>query len=131
SDLESYIVSRIDYLKSRALFQYLYEGWVKDETVDGKLTEKGLKYSEMIKNPKMSYKEYLEWKKTDKARLEWENRMSNRSLLVILKDKNNITDDERQDIKDKKDDDVNGKFNKKLKIKEDENKISYTISKDN
>src|SRR5690606_20168755 len=48
-----------------------------------------------------------------------------------LKDKNNITDDERQDIKDKMDDVVNGKFYKKLIVKDDANTISYTITKDN
>ncbi|MBJ6367756.1 M56 family metallopeptidase [Snuella sedimenti] len=127
SDL--YIISRVDYYKSQMADKYMLD---KGETP----------VKDLSKQQKMTYADYLAYKKTDAAKLLWESDIKDGILRLVVSDRKKLTDAEKARKKSKiellkKDDNFRGLlttdgklstvFYKKGNSKENKNEESELI----
>ena len=103
SNSENYIINRIEHFRSSALFKYIFSLDKKNSHAEEKMKKK---YKElMVRFGKFApYNDYLDYKKTEKAKLSWEGNIQNGILRLVVDDIGNMTNEE------------NRKFNKKLEF---------------
>ena len=78
-----YVISRAAYYKHHAYLEYM-------------LSTKGKPVRDLTKTLNTSYKEYLEYKKTEEAKLLWESDIKNGTLRLIVNDMDNLTEEENE-----------------------------------
>ncbi|MCF7568321.1 M56 family metallopeptidase [Sabulilitoribacter arenilitoris] len=84
SHSDKYIISKEEYYKNQMYYKFIFT--YKNNIPEEKIS-KGL--------IKMTYDEYLEWKKSDEAKYDWENKKMDVMRLVV-KDLDNITVEENE-----------------------------------
>lgn len=96
SATNNYIVSREHYLKFKAYFTYINDKTIKRKSEAGTLTDEDLNNT-ITDNAifKRTYKEHLEWKKTDEAKELWELNTQDGVLKLVVNDLDNKTKDEQ------------------------------------
>ncbi|MGB0981350.1 MAG: M56 family metallopeptidase [Winogradskyella sp.] len=96
SATNNYIVSREQYLKFKAYFTYINDKTIKRKSEAGTLTDEDLNNT-ITDNAifKRTYKEHLEWKKTDDAKERWELNTQDGVLKLVVNDLDNKTKDEQ------------------------------------
>jgi len=93
--LEKYIISREEYLKFQAYFEYIAQLTIERESKKGKLTKDDNKTIELLRKTKdKSYKEYLEILKTKEAKERWELNTQDGVLKLFVEDAANKTEEE-------------------------------------
>ncbi len=91
-----YILSRDDFFKFKVYIKFIGEQFVESKREEGTLTGKDTKMFEKISNKHKTYAEYLEWKKTDKAKRSWESNIKDDVLRLVVDDLANFTDEEQR-----------------------------------
>jgi bla regulator protein BlaR1 len=95
--LDKYIMSREDYLKFQAHFEYLAILTIERESKKGQLTKDDNNTIALLRSPKdQSYKEYLELKKAKEAKERWELNTQNGVLKLFVEDISNFTQKEQE-----------------------------------
>ncbi len=104
-DEDVYIKTREQYFRFEVFVKYISDRTLKTKSEDGTLTDKDLELYQNVSNePKRTYKEYLDWKKTDEAKVIWENQAKGGMLrLVVNKGGSGMTDDEKKRFQEKLD----------------------------
>ncbi len=93
--LEKYIISREEYLKFQAYFEYIAQLTIERESKKGKLTKDDNNTIELLRKTKdKSYKEYLEILKTKEAKERWELNTQDGVLKLFVEDAANKTEEE-------------------------------------
>jgi bla regulator protein BlaR1 len=95
--LDKYIMSREDYLKFQAHFEYLAILTIERESKKGQLTKDDNNTIALLRSPKdQCYKEYLELKKAKEAKERWELNTQNGVLKLFVEDISNFTQKEQE-----------------------------------
>ena len=94
----AYILSKTDYAKTRAYVKYMHDRILEKQIREG-ANPKGLKG---LLDKQKTYKEYLEHKKTQKAKDNWEAYTPEGVIKLMVGDLNNMTTEERRRYDDKK-----------------------------
>ncbi|MCD2257856.1 M56 family metallopeptidase [Psychroserpens luteolus] len=93
---ENYIKSRDEFIKSKAFGTYLKDLRVAKEN---EKTSSKTPFSETL-DP-ITYEAYLQYKKTDEARLEWESRPKDGILRLVVTEAGNMTPEEKTKFDEK------------------------------
>ncbi|GAA3553448.1 energy transducer TonB [Snuella lapsa] len=80
---DRYFVSRVDFYKSQMADKYMLS---KGETL----------VKDLSRQQKMTYADYLEYKKTDEAKLLWESDIKHGVLRLLVNDMDALTDEEQK-----------------------------------
>ena len=126
---EKYIPTKDEYLKYVAFRRQMGEHFKRMSENHGNTTERQKKmFNEMI-SFNQSYDEYLAYLKSDEAKKYRDNADYNRTLRVISKDIDNLTEAEHTDAYEKTKDVLKGSLYRKLIISDDNE--SEEITKNN
>lgn len=94
---DKYIVSREEYLKTKAYLKYLANDMIARKSDNGTLTQKDMETAELMRlEPHKSYAEYREWAKTKEAKDLWEANIRDGELKLFVEDILNKTADEER-----------------------------------
>lgn len=99
---EKYIVTKDEYAQFDAFGKYILKNSVKRKREDGTLEQKDLDMMNSMLNKRKNYHEYLEWKKTDKAKELWENNSHDGVLRLVVDDFSKLTEEEKKEEQSKK-----------------------------
>lgn len=93
----NYISTIEEYYRFIVYTDFLAEQNMKLLSTDGTLTVEDLKKLEKLKSKKtQSYKEYLQWKRTDEAKDIWENQNSKGVLKLLVNNIKSLTPEEEK-----------------------------------
>ncbi len=93
---DKYILTREEYAKRAAFFKFLTDKEIEGKQKDGSLTQEDLERSEKSFPKHKTYEDYLEYKKTDEAKLSWESGTRDGILRLVVDDFKNMTAAEQQ-----------------------------------
>ena len=94
---EKYIVSREQYLKSRAYIRYIAESNISRKSQKGTLTQHDIERAEELKSiGYKTYEEYREWKKSDEAKDQWMANAKDGQLRYVVNSIDKMTEKEQQ-----------------------------------
>ncbi len=89
---DNYVDTREEYYKFQASIRRIFE-----KTKNTSIEHQGIK-NDMLSIMNKTYAEYLEFKKTDRAKEIWENQIHDGFLKLVVSDMNNFTDEEQKDF---------------------------------
>ncbi|WP_052184286.1 M56 family metallopeptidase [Psychroserpens sp. Hel_I_66] len=95
NDTHKYLKSRIEYYKLGVYMTYMLESAKKRNSENSSSSENFAELENSLSNQR-TYKEYVEWKKTDEAKSSWENKNIDGVLKLFVEDLNNLTSEERK-----------------------------------
>ncbi|MBO3115614.1 hypothetical protein J4050_02585 [Winogradskyella sp. DF17] len=93
---EKYILSKEEFLKSKAYRHYVAEGMIKRKSEKGTLENEDFDAAELMKQKGKSYVEYRSWKKTKEAKDLWEASIRDGERKLFIEDMLNKTEEEQQ-----------------------------------
>ncbi|WP_299128165.1 M56 family metallopeptidase [uncultured Winogradskyella sp.] len=121
-----YIPTKDEYLKYVAFTRYHALKFKEYSENSGKKNQlRTLQFDEMI-NFNRSYEAHLEYLKSEEARSFYRDSNYNRTLQVISKDIDNLTEEEHKDAYEKVNDVLYGRLYKKLIVKDGSDNIEIT-----
>ena len=94
---EKYILSRAEFSKLRAYFQYIADGMIQRKSEKGTLEDADFDTAELMKQTG-SYSEYREWKKTDEAKERWQLNTQDGILKLVVQDFGKMTEAEQKEF---------------------------------
>ncbi|WP_425076736.1 M56 family metallopeptidase [Psychroserpens sp. S379A] len=102
---EQYILSKSDYYKQNAYFEYITNTSMQRKVEnDEDISQEDIKHSESMKKMfSRTYDEYVDWKHTNEAKEIWENNSRNGVLRLLVNDLGNMTEEEKQTMRHKLD----------------------------
>ena len=102
-DKEQYILSKSDYYKQNAYFEYITNASLERKVEnDEDISQEDIKHSESMKKMfSRTYDEYVAWKHTDEAKEIWENSSRDGVLRLLVNDFKNWTDEEKEKMDQK------------------------------
>jgi hypothetical protein len=92
---EKYILSKEEFLKSKAYMFYLADGMIKRKSEKGILENQDFDTAELMKRKGKSYAEYRSWKKTNEAKDLWEASIKDGERKLFVEDMLNKTEEEQ------------------------------------
>lgn len=98
---DKYIHTRIEHAKFGAFMKYISTSSIKRKSEDGTLTQEDVERAEKLIAKHKTYQEYLEWKKTDEAKEQWENNIKDGVLRLVVNDFKNMTEAEQKKFEEK------------------------------
>ena len=94
--IEKYMLSRNEFLKSKAYMQYIADGIIKRKSEDGTLTLKDIETTDLMRLGKFkTYEDFKVWKSTDEAKEHWESITRDGVLRLFVKEMGNQTAEEK------------------------------------
>lgn len=116
-NLDEYIQSREDYYRSGAYFRRIAEKKIDSKKEKGEYTQEVKKFNDkMLSLANRTYEEYLEHKKTERAKETWENSVYDGLLRIVVDDMDNLTEEDNKRIYGKELMMKNDTFYKKLVV---------------
>lgn len=102
-DTDQYILSKSNYYKQIAYFEYITKASLERKVENGEdISQQDLKHSESTKKMfSRTYDDYVTWKQTDEAKEIWENASRDGVLRLLVKDLGNMTAEEKQKMNQK------------------------------
>ncbi|MGJ8591912.1 MAG: M56 family metallopeptidase [Aquaticitalea sp.] len=91
-----YISSRTEYYRFMAYADYIFEKGIDRKLKEGSLEAEEIEEVEKMKENRKTYQDYLEWKKTDKAKDTWESGSRDGVLRLVVDDMNNLSEIEKK-----------------------------------
>jgi hypothetical protein len=98
-----YIMSLEDYVRSGIYLNYMKGLYVSKKITEGSLTEEDDKILDRVNANYSNYQEYLEYKKTLKAKEKWESNIDDGVLKLVVSDLNKYNEKDKKRFKDLKD----------------------------
>ncbi len=94
--LEKFIVSKKEYLKSKAFMKFMADGMIGRKSSNGTLSDQDFDTAEKMKlNWNQTYEEYRDWKETSEAKKHWESIASDGVLRLFVNEMGNQTAEEK------------------------------------
>ncbi|MUU78694.1 M56 family metallopeptidase [Winogradskyella endarachnes] len=92
---EQYMLSRTEFLKMKAYFEYIADGILEKKLAEGSLTEKDIESSERLRlNKFKNYEEFKAFKNTKEEKERWESDTEGGVLKLFVNDVANKTEEE-------------------------------------
>jgi len=97
NNLYKYVLSKEEFLKSKAYMEYIYDNNLKRKAKNGSLTQRYIEKHQSIREANhKTYSEYRAWLKTDEAKKRWGNLMIGNELRLFVDNILNKTDSEEK-----------------------------------
>jgi beta-lactamase regulating signal transducer with metallopeptidase domain len=94
---EKYLLSKEEFLKSKAFMQYVADDMIARKSENGTLTQQDIQTAEnMTLDKHGTYLDYRAWKKTDEAKEHWESYARDGALRLFVKEIGNQSAEEKK-----------------------------------